>query len=124
MATNKDPESVIFEAIDPDNRICKYTQKAKSHIFKNRKESISKLGNSGIKLTIEDPDYITEDKDFETTKNYYRPHKREHLDSYGSCVKVSIDYGQGEQYGFVKTVFILDKDKIYPNPKDKLIWKR
>lgn len=124
MAKNKNPNSIIFQTVDPQNRISSYTQKCKQHVFSERKDSISRLGNLGIKKTIESPEYITEDKDFDTTKNYYRPHETECLNIYGTHVKVAVDYGQSEQYGFVKTVYIIEKNKNYPNSKDKIIWKR
>ena len=124
MCKIKDPNRIIFFAVDPQKRICNYYQKCKDHIFENRKDLVVKLGNYGIKRSIENPDFITEDKTFSTTKNYYYRHGMESLKEYGAYVKTSVEYREGGYSGRVKTTFIITNKELRTGLRDKIIWKK
>lgn len=73
-----------------------------------------------VKKTLEDPDAIYVDTNFNETHNYYREHGSVRLNPFGKHLKVSVDY----QLGRIKSSYTLSKygnegSEIYKNVKSE-----
>jgi hypothetical protein len=110
---NKD----IFETTDPLGNVIYLTNERFYHITLGHPELHGE--EKSIKLTVEDPDNVYRDKEYDTTFCYYRQHDNVILRSYGTNIKVVVDRNlQGQ----IKTAYVTNSNKertenFYKKPK-------
>ena len=112
------PESDIdykFVTTDPLNNTIYLAEEQWYHITGNHPEMHGE--EKEIKVTIEKPDSIYKDKDFDGTFCYYRQHNLGHMRTYGTKFIVIVNR---KNQGLVKTAYVVDKiiEKVreYPKP--------
>ncbi|MBL1123422.1 MAG: hypothetical protein D8M26_11070 [Ignavibacteriae bacterium] len=111
----EDKTEYVFYTADPQNNTVYLTSEKWDLLTEKHPELHGE--ESEIKKTVENPDTIYKDKDFEHTFCYYRAHNNTILRTYGLNVKVVVDR---ESQGAIKTTYFTDRSK----EKDGLVYSK
>ncbi len=98
--------SYVFETTDPLQNVIYLTHQRWYKITEGHPELSTEL--QLIKKTVNEPDSIYPDKDYEHTFCYYRQHNSVYLRTYGTQIKVVVDRNL---QGSIKTAYVTNRNK-------------
>lgn len=109
----KQEAKVLFETVDPRNKIIQLDTSRYQHIVSGHWQFRDNIDI--LKKTVEEPIHITQDKNYQTTQNYFKAGEEGLFkDKY---IKVAVDIST--PVAFVKTAFILlGMDKV----SEEIVW--